>query len=171
MRQAFFTFGPQQASFHAAIFFDLRGEVHQLLNVLLDENLIIFVERNVVAEKRRIQSQVDADVTVLFIAAIVEFWSQASDTHDANFFLPDGVEQAVALRIPKFPGQFELIRAVVMQDFGGFRHGHFRCCRLLVLGKIDALECGRLLPVQWIDGSSGDQGMGELMHHLGELFR
>ena len=58
-----------------------------------------------------------------------------------------------------------------MQTFRGLGHGDLRRRRFLLLGKINALKCGRLLPIQWIHGRGGDQGVGKLMHHLDEFFR
>ena len=180
------------------MFFYGQGEGEELFDVLLDAKGGVAVEPIVVDDlvaqgERGIEAEIDADVAVAFVGAVVELRAEADDADAGGFEAPGAVElrgQAAAIEVvrggeaglghPEAPAHFELVGGVLVELFGGFGDGVFDAGGFGVVGglgavvvDVDALVHGGFGPVDG-KGAGGvdarviaafDAGRGD----LGEL--
>ena len=157
MGQGFAGFGPEKAAGDAAVFFDGEGEGEKLFDVLLDVFggvlvQLFFVES--LGQPGGVETEIDADVSVLLEAGVVEVGTEAEDADGGGLELPEGVEvdegvviivlidvgigssggwSVVGFGDPELPAHLELVGHVVVELLGGLGHG----------GLDDGVEIGR----------------------------
>ena len=96
--EGFAGFGPEEAAADAGVFFDGEGEGQKHLYILLNVFGGVFVELFVFegfGEPGGVETEVDADVAVLFEAGVVELGAEAEDFDGGGLELPR-IVQAMA---------------------------------------------------------------------------
>jgi hypothetical protein len=186
LREGLAGLGPEQAAGDAAVLLDGEGEGKQHLDVFLDVAGGGLVEFGVFEKPGSVQAEVDADVTVLVEAGVVELGTEAEDADGGGLLLPGGVEAAgfesfgglVEDGGPELPRHLELVGHVVVELLGGLGDGGFDEGVGDLLGAlvvdVDALVDGGLGEGDGVGRGDGDALVSaderELAHDADEGF-
>ena len=148
MGKIFFGLGPEQAAGSPRIFFDLCGELDELLHVAADVVLGFGGEIDFFVQEGGVESEIDLNVAGLFGGVLLEFKAVGGEANEGGlenpFFAGFG-------RRPEIPIGFEDVGVVVVQKFDDFGDGLFGCDA----GTVASLEDGGFAPGDRLNGGVG----------------
>src|SRR5579875_3382210 len=168
---------------------DEQGKGEQLFDILLYADgrgaVQTLIDEFVIEGEGGIEAEVDADVAVGLIGAVVELRAETGDADSGRLQTPGWVQLGVSgvlvfflgetvsankggrsvLREPETPAHFELVGGIFVELLRGFRNGNVDAGSLgvgtgrgAVIVDEDALVGGRLGPVQRV-GSRGNHAV------------